>query len=200
MVMGDGSMLFGLLLLHSGLLVTRPGLREWRARQDRPHSRRYWALRVTATGVAIGSVGCVLLWDAVGWRPGHVAFGLLAVAAIVLLPLLAAGELHAALREDAEGEERRRALGLPPVRPMWHPAAIVLLWAAVIALAVTVAFATAAALAGSHFALSPSGRLIDIAVALALLLPARSHIAVQKRRRRRRDLEQTARDRRLLEV
>ncbi|HLJ01890.1 MAG TPA: hypothetical protein VKT31_00540 [Solirubrobacteraceae bacterium] len=198
--MGDGSMLFGLLLLHSGLLVTRPGLREWRARQDRPHSRRFWALRVTATGVAIGSVGCVLLWNVADWRPGRVAFGALAVAAIVSLPLLAAAELHAALREDAEGEERRRALGLPPVRPMWHPAGIVLLWAALIALAVSVAFAAEAALAGWGFALSPSGRLIDIGVAIVLLLPARSHIALQKRRRRRRDLEQTARDRRLLEV
>jgi hypothetical protein len=199
-VMGDGSILFGLLLLHSGLLVTRPGLREWRARQDRPRSRGLWALRVTATGVAIGSIGCVLLWDAVGWRPGHVAFGMLAVAAIVSLPLLAAAELHIALREDAEGEERRRALGLPPVRPLWHPAAVVLLWATVIALSVTIAFVTQAALAGWHFALSPSGRVIDIATAIALLLPARSHVALQKRRRRRRDLEQTARDRQLLEV
>jgi hypothetical protein len=200
MNMGDGSMLFGLLLLHSGLLVTRPGLREWRARQDRPPSRRFWALRVLATGVALGSVGCGLLWDAADWRPGSAAFGVLAVAAVVALPLLAAGELHAALREDAEGEERRRSLGLPPVRAMWHPAAVVLLWAALIGLAVAAAFATEAVLAGWHFALSPSGRLIDIGVALALLLPARSHVAVQKRRRRRRDVEQTARDRRLLEV
>jgi hypothetical protein len=198
--MGDGSMLFGLLLLHSGLLVTRPGLREWRARQDRPRSRQFWALRVTATGMAIASVGCMLLWDAAGWHPGHVALGALAVAAIATLPLLAAAELHVALREDADGEERRRALGLPPVRPMWHPAGVVLLWAAVIALAVGIAFVTEALLADWRFALSPSGRLIDISVAIVLLAPARSHVVVQKRRRRRRDLEQTALDRRLLEV
>jgi hypothetical protein len=193
-------MLFGLLLLHGGLLLTRPGLREWRARQDRPRSRQFWALRVTVTGVAIASVGCVLLLGTVGWRPGRTAFGALVVAAITALPLLAALEVHAAMREDSEGEARRLELGLPPIRPMWHPAAIVALWGALILIAVAIAFGTEALLAGWRFALSPSGRLIDIGVAIALMLPARWHVAAQKRRRRRRDLEQTARDRRLLEV
>jgi hypothetical protein len=193
-------MLFGLLLLHSGLLVTRPGLREWRARQDRQRSRRFWALRVTATGAAVACVGAMLLARSLGWRAGASGYYVLTVAAIAALPLLAAGELHASLREDAEGEERRRELGLPPIQAMWHPAAVVLLWAAVIAIALLICFAVQGLTSGWHFALSPAGRLIDGALAIGLLIPARWHVVVQKRRRRRRDREQTARDRRLLEV
>jgi hypothetical protein len=198
--MADGSLLFGLLLLHGGLLLTRPGVLEWRARQDRPRSRAFRALRVTASGVGIASLGCMMLIGAIGWRMGRLAFTAVAVAAVASLPLLAAGELHAALREDAEGEERRRELGLPPIRPMWHPAAVVLLWAASIAVALAVSFAVQALTTGWRFAVSPSGRLLDVALAIVLLVPAHWHVAAQKRRRRRRDREQTARDRRLLEV
>jgi hypothetical protein len=198
--MADGSLLFGLLLSYGGLLLTRPGLRAWRVRRDRQRSRQFWALRVTATGAAIACAGVRLLLSDVGWWLGGAALETLALAAIAALPLLAAAELHAALREDAEGEARRRELGLPPVRAMWHPAAVVLLWAAVIACAVLVSFAVQGLTSGWRFAISPAGRLIDLGVALALVIPARWHVAVQRHRRRRRDSEQTARDRRLLEV